>query len=116
MKKIFTACFLYTDTQLLLGMKKRGFGAGRWNGFGGKVLEGEDIFTAAQRELKAAQEVAAYESMSERELAREIKRLEKEMHDYAKNLDFEKAAEARDALFRLKAGAFGAAKHDTGVR
>jgi excinuclease ABC subunit B len=54
--------------------------------------------------------------MSERELAREIKRLEKEMHDYAKNLDFEKAAEARDALFRLKTGAFGAAKHDTGVR
>ncbi|MDQ5918348.1 MAG: excinuclease subunit, partial [Pseudomonadota bacterium] len=38
--------------------------------------------------------------------------LEKEMLDYAKNLDFEKAAAARDALFRLKTGAFGAAVHD----
>jgi 8-oxo-dGTP diphosphatase/2-hydroxy-dATP diphosphatase len=33
-------------------MKKRGFGAGRWNGFGGKVQEGETIETAAKREIK----------------------------------------------------------------
>lgn len=32
-------------------MKKRGFGQGRWNGFGGKVAEGEDIVSAAKREL-----------------------------------------------------------------
>lgn len=31
-------------------MKKRGFGAGRWNGFGGKVQEGESIEDAAKRE------------------------------------------------------------------
>ncbi len=37
---------------MLLGMKKRGFGEGRWNGFGGKVREGEDIEEAARRELK----------------------------------------------------------------
>jgi excinuclease ABC subunit B len=80
------------------------------------IIDGVYDVESAQRELKAAQEVAAYESMSERELAREIKRLEKEMHDFAKNLDFEKAAEARDALFRLKTGAFGAAKHDMGAR
>ena len=30
------------DNEVLLGMKKRGFGAGRWNGFGGKVKEGEE--------------------------------------------------------------------------
>ncbi|MBU2109803.1 8-oxo-dGTP diphosphatase [Patescibacteria group bacterium] len=36
---------------VLLGMKKRGFGAGRWNGFGGKVNEGEEIIEAARREL-----------------------------------------------------------------
>ena len=37
---------------MLLGMKKRGFGAGRWNGFGGKVLPEETIEAAAIRELK----------------------------------------------------------------
>ncbi|HEX5803909.1 MAG TPA: helicase-related protein, partial [Azospira sp.] len=77
------------------------------------IIDGVYDADTAQRELKAAQETAAYEAMSERELAREIKRLEKEMHDFAKNLDFEKAAAARDALFRLRAGAFGAATHDT---
>lgn len=33
-------------------MKKRGFGAGRWNGFGGKLKDGENVFDAAKRELK----------------------------------------------------------------
>ena len=32
-------------------MKKRGFGSGKWNGFGGKVKEGEDVEQAALREL-----------------------------------------------------------------
>ncbi len=77
------------------------------------IIDGVYDADAAQRELKAAQETATYEAMSERELAREIKRLEKEMQDFAKNLEFEKAAAARDALFRLRAGAFGAATHDT---
>jgi len=40
------------DNQILLGMKKRGFGIGRWNGFGGKVEEGETIEQGAIRELK----------------------------------------------------------------
>ena len=40
--------------------------------------------------------------MNEKQLAKEIKRLEKEMGEYAKNLEFEKAAAARDELFRLK--------------
>ncbi|MBK9446879.1 MAG: excinuclease ABC subunit UvrB [Betaproteobacteria bacterium] len=79
------------------------------------IIDGVYDAEGAQRELKAAQEVAAYESMSSRDLAREIKRLEKEMSDHAKNLEFEEAAAARDSLFRLKAGAFGAASHDTGV-
>ncbi len=38
--------------KLLLGMKKRGFGAGLWNGFGGKVEMGETIEEAARRECK----------------------------------------------------------------
>ena len=38
--------------QVLLGMKKRGFGKGRWNGFGGKMAVGETIEDAARRELR----------------------------------------------------------------
>jgi len=40
------------DGQILLGMKKRGFGVGKLNGFGGKLNEGESIVEAAVRELK----------------------------------------------------------------
>ncbi|QQG52645.1 MAG: 8-oxo-dGTP diphosphatase [Candidatus Falkowbacteria bacterium] len=50
MKKL-TLVIIYQNGQVLLGMKKRGFGAGRWNGFGGKVEEGEAIEEAAAREL-----------------------------------------------------------------
>jgi excinuclease ABC subunit B len=53
--------------------------------------------------------------MSEKQLTREIKRLEKEMGDYAKNLEFEKAAATRDELFRLKELLFGTAKRDESV-
>ena len=37
MKKLLTLTIIYQHPKVLLGMKKRGFGAGRWNGFGGKV-------------------------------------------------------------------------------
>ena len=50
----------------------------------------------------------AIDEMSEKDVAREIKRLEKEMLEHAKNLEFEKAARVRDQLARLKAQAFGA--------
>jgi len=52
MKKILTLCFIYQHPKVLLGMKKRGFGAGRWNGFGGKVRDGETIEEATKREMK----------------------------------------------------------------
>jgi 8-oxo-dGTP pyrophosphatase MutT (NUDIX family) len=52
MVKQLTLCVLHTDTHILLGMKKRGFGAGRWNGFGGKVGMGESVEDAARRELR----------------------------------------------------------------
>lgn len=51
MKKKLTLCILQQNNQVLLGMKKRGFGVGRWNGFGGKVHENETIEQAASREL-----------------------------------------------------------------
>jgi|EP00945_MAST-04E_sp_MAST-4E-sp1_P002470 ADP-ribose pyrophosphatase YjhB (NUDIX family) len=38
--------------QILLGMKKRGFGVGKWNGFGGKVEAGESVFEGAIREIQ----------------------------------------------------------------
>ena len=56
-----------------------------------------------------AEEHARFEAMSEKDLAKEIKKLEKEMVEHAKNLEFEKAAEARDRLFKLRSGAFGVA-------
>lgn len=51
-KKILTLCVVHNNARILLGMKKRGFGAGRWNGFGGKVEPGETIEEAAARELE----------------------------------------------------------------
>lgn len=43
---------VHQGSKLLLGMKKRGFGEGRWNGFGGKLNDGESILDAAVREMK----------------------------------------------------------------
>ncbi len=51
MKKLLTLCIIHESSRVLLGMKKRGFGAGRWNGFGGKLEEGETIEDAAKREI-----------------------------------------------------------------
>jgi excinuclease ABC subunit B len=62
----------------------------------------------AQIELHAAQEQAKYESMSEKQVSKEIKRLEKAMLDHARNLEFEKAAQVRDQLRILKEQLFGA--------
>lgn len=38
--------------EVLLGMKKRGFGAKRWNGFGGKLNPGETLLDAMYREMQ----------------------------------------------------------------
>ena len=60
-------------------------------------------------EMKVAQEEARYEAMSEKQIAREIKALEKKMLEHAKNLEFEEAAKARDQLGELKKRVFGVA-------
>ncbi|XP_031422324.1 7,8-dihydro-8-oxoguanine triphosphatase isoform X1 [Clupea harengus] len=49
--KLLTLVLVVQPGRVLLGMKKRGFGAGKWNGFGGKVEHGETIEQAARREL-----------------------------------------------------------------
>lgn len=47
----YTLCLVQKQNQILLGMKKKGFGEGYYNGFGGKVQENEKILDAAKREL-----------------------------------------------------------------
>lgn len=46
-----TLTLITKDNQILLGFKKRGFGMGKYNGFGGKVEKGETIEDAAAREV-----------------------------------------------------------------
>jgi excinuclease ABC subunit B len=62
-----------------------------------------------RKQLKAAQAQRKYEAMPEKDMERELKRLEREMLDAAKNLEFEKAAELRDRLFQLRQAMFGVA-------
>ena len=50
--KLYTLIYVLKDDVVLLGMKKRGFGVGRWNGFGGKVMDGEDIAAGAKRYVR----------------------------------------------------------------
>lgn len=49
MNKILTLVLVRDGKRILLGMKKRGFGEGRWNGFGGKVEKQETIIDGAKR-------------------------------------------------------------------
>jgi excinuclease ABC subunit B len=65
----------------------------------------------AQRLEQQAQLQAQLEDWSEKDLAREIKRLEKHMLDCARNLEFEQAARARDQLKTLKTRVFGVKTH-----
>jgi excinuclease ABC subunit B len=58
-------------------------------------------------------EQARIEDLSEKDVAKEIKRLEKQMMEFARNLEFEAAASARDQLNRLRALTFGAAPKDS---
>ena len=62
----------------------------------------------AERLEQEALQRARAEDMSEKDMAREIKRLEKQMLEHARNLEFEQAARVRDQLTRLKDLAFGA--------
>lgn len=52
MRQLTTLSMIEKDNKVLLAMKKRGFGVGWWNGYGGKISEGETTEEAAARELK----------------------------------------------------------------
>ena len=66
------------------------------------IIEGMYEPDAAKKQLKAAQTQAKYLAMSEKDVSKEIRRLEKEMLQAAKNLEFEKAAGLRDDLKKLR--------------
>jgi len=71
------------------------------------IIDGVYDVDDERKQLKAAQTHAKYEAMPEKDLERELKRIEREMIDAAKNLEFERAAELRDQLYRLKERLFG---------
>jgi excinuclease ABC subunit B len=73
-----------------------------------ELIDGVYDPSQEKKELKAAEERAQYETMSEKGAAKELKRLEKLMLDHARNLEFEKAAQVRDQLTLLKEQVFGA--------
>jgi excinuclease ABC subunit B len=72
------------------------------------IIDGVYNADDARAELKETQVRAKFEDMSEKQLSKEIKRLEKQMMDHAKNLEFEKAAQTRDQLSLLRERVFGA--------
>ena len=76
------------------------------------IIDGVYDKDSAQKELKAAQAMAGYKHMTEKQLVKEMKHIEKEMHDAAKNLEFEKAAELRDQLKKLREQFYGAEPPD----
>jgi excinuclease ABC subunit B len=71
------------------------------------IIENVVDLEEARLEIKAAQTLANYHVMSDKELNREIKRVEKDMVDAARNLEFETAAELRDKLKELRQVLFG---------
>src|SRR5690242_20079770 len=73
------------------------------------MIDGVYDIDEERRTLKAAQAKAKYEAMPEKDLEKELKQLERQMLDAAKNLEFEKAAELRDRLYKLREQLFGVA-------
>ncbi|MFN5155037.1 MAG: helicase-related protein, partial [Betaproteobacteria bacterium] len=72
------------------------------------LIDGVVSDKAAKDDLAAAKAAAEVEAMSEKDLGKRIKLLEKQMLEHARNLEFEKAARVRDQLALLREQAFGA--------
>jgi excinuclease ABC subunit B len=79
------------------------------------LIDGVAAERSGKDDLKFAQQAAEVEAMSEKDLGKRIKLLEKQMLEHAKSLEFEKAARVRDQLALLREQAFGSAGHDTNV-
>jgi excinuclease ABC subunit B len=79
------------------------------------LIDGVYSEKSGKDDLTAVNEGISAEALSERDLSKRIKTLEKQMLEHAKNLEFEKAARVRDQLALLREQAFGASGHDTVV-
>ncbi|MDQ6629418.1 MAG: excinuclease ABC subunit UvrB, partial [Pseudomonadota bacterium] len=73
-----------------------------------EMIDGIYNDKSGKDELKAGRQAAATEALSEKDLGKRIKLLERQMLEHAKNLEFEKAARVRDQLAALREQAFGA--------
>lgn len=81
-----------------------------------ELIDGVVAEKSGQDDLRLAQQAAEVETLSEKDLGKRIKALEKQMLEFAKNLEFEKAARVRDQLALLREQAFGAGSaHDVNV-
>ena len=76
------------------------------------LIDGVYSEKSEKESLRLELEQARVQDMSERDVAKEIKRLEKQMMEHARNLEFEQAAAVRDQLGRLRAMTFGASSPD----
>ncbi len=72
----------------------------------------DGVYSEKAKDAQRVLESAAVEALSEKDLAKRIKQLEKQMLEHARNLEFEKAARVRDQLATLREQAFGAAGTD----
>jgi excinuclease ABC subunit B len=79
------------------------------------LIDGVVAEKSGRDDLKAAQAAAEVEALSEKDLGKRIKQLERQMLEHARQLEFEKAARLRDQLALLKEQAFGAHKDDADV-
>ena len=71
------------------------------------IIDGVYDTKALKEHAEDDKQKAKFEVMSEKQISKQIGKLEKQMLDYAKNLEFEKAAQMRDELAKLKARIFG---------
>src|SRR6478609_7582378 len=76
------------------------------------LIDGVYSEKASKEQEKQELQRAMVEDMSEKDVSKRIKQLEKQMLEHARNLEFEKAARIRDQLAILKEQAFGAVVHD----
>ncbi|MFM7698837.1 MAG: UvrB/UvrC motif-containing protein, partial [Limnohabitans sp.] len=76
------------------------------------LIDGVYSDKSGKEAIRVEIEQAKFQDMSEKDVAKEIKRLEKQMMEHARNLEFEQAASVRDQLSRLRALTFGATPQD----
>jgi len=71
------------------------------------ILEGARPEAGGNRRRRAAEPVADYRTLTPEKAARQLRRLEKRMHEHARNLEFEEAARLRDEIHALRTEGLG---------